>query len=88
MISRGMTLLLAGYNYCARMLSEQHGTVFTGEHYEKIQKIYSIWSCPSVAESRRNSMFRYHTIEESDGGKSFVSASCNISVPCMRQYGR
>lgn len=68
----GYELVTRGTYYCARMLSEQHGAVFTGEHYEKIRKVYSIWICPSVAESRRNGMFRYHTIEESIIGEAYV----------------
>lgn len=40
------------------MISEQHGTVFTGGHYEKIQKVYSIWICPSTPDCRKNGMFR------------------------------
>lgn len=85
----GYDLVTRGIYYCARMLSEQHGTVFTGEHYEKIQKVYSIWICPSVAESRRNSMFRYHTIEESDGGKSYVkNQSYDLSEVIILNLGK
>ena len=58
--------------YAARMLSEQHGRVFTGNHYEKIQKVYSIWICPSTSEVRRNCMYRYHTIEDVVIGNSYV----------------
>lgn len=34
----GYPLVTRGFYYCARMISEQYGTVFTDEHYEKIQK--------------------------------------------------
>ena len=63
---------LRGELYCARMISEQHGTVFTGDHYEKIQKVYSIWICPSTPDCRKNGMFRYHTIEEPVFGDAYV----------------
>ena len=58
--------------YCARMISEQHGTVFTNEHYEKIQKVYSIWICPSVAKCRQNGMFCYQVVEKPIFGKPYV----------------
>ncbi len=68
----GYELVTRGMYYCARMISEQHGTVFSGNHYEKIRKVYSIWICPSTAESRKNGMFRYRTIEEPLVGTSYV----------------
>ena len=68
----GYELVTRGMYYCARMISEQHGTVFTGSHYEKIQKVYSIWICPSTPECRKNGMLRYHTIEEPVFGNSYV----------------
>lgn len=69
----GYELVTRGTYYCARMISEQHGSVFTGEHYEKLQKVYSIWICPSTPECRKNGIFRYHTIEESLIGKPYVT---------------
>ena len=50
----GYPLVTRGFYYCARMISEQYGTVFTDEHYEKIQKVYSIWICPDPAKKRKN----------------------------------
>ena len=61
----GYELVTRGMYYCARMISEQYGTVFTNEHYEKLQKVYSIWICPTTAKVRRNGISRYHTIEDS-----------------------
>ena len=49
-------------------------TVFTDEHYEKIQKVYSIWICPDPAKKRKNGIFRYHTVEDSVRGNSFVKS--------------
>ena len=68
----GYELVTRGTYYCARMISEQHGTVFTGDHYERIQKVYSIWICPSTPDCRKNGMFRYHTIEEPVFGDAYV----------------
>lgn len=47
----GYPLVTRGFYYCARMISEQYGTIFTGEHYEKLQKVYSIWICPDPAKN-------------------------------------
>ena len=68
----GYDLVTRGTYYCARMISEQHGPVFTGEHYELIRKVYSIWICPSTPKCRQNGMFRYHTIEEPVIGDAYV----------------
>ena len=68
----GYELVTRGMYYCARMISEQHGSVFTESHYEKIRKVYSIWICPSTPQSRKNSIFRYHMVEEPVIGKSYV----------------
>ena len=59
----GYALVRRGLYYCARMISEQYGTEFVDEHYEEIQKVYSIWICPSVAVRRKNGILRYHTVE-------------------------
>ena len=67
----GYPLVTKGFYYCARMISEQYGTVFTGEHYEKLQKVYSIWICPDPAKKRRNGIFRYHTVQDPVWGKAY-----------------
>lgn len=55
----GYPIVKRGFYYCSRMISSQYGTVFTDEHYEKLQKVYSIWICPSPAKKRRNSIRKY-----------------------------
>ena len=67
----GYPLVMRGFYYCSRMISEQYGTVFTDEHYEKIQKVYSIWICPDPARKRKNGIFKYHTVEETVYGTSY-----------------
>lgn len=67
----GYSLVTRGFYYCARMISEQYGTIFTGEHYEKLQKVYSIWICPDPAKKRRNGIFRYHTVQDTVLGKPY-----------------
>lgn len=68
----GYPLVMRGFYYCARMISEQYGTVFSDEHYEKMQKVYSIWICPDPAQKRKNGIFKYHTVEETIYGKPYV----------------
>lgn len=60
----GYPIVKRGFYYCGRMISEQYGTVFVDEHYEKIEKVYSIWICPDPAKKRKNGIFKYHTIED------------------------
>ena len=60
----GYPIVKRGFYYCGRMISEQYGTVFVDEHYEKVEKVYSIWICPDPAKKRKNGIFKYHTIED------------------------
>ena len=39
----GYPILTRSEYYQARLLSSQYGTVFTGEEYEKLKHVYSIW---------------------------------------------
>lgn len=50
----GYNIITRGIFYCARMISAQLGTEFTGDDYDKIKKVYSIWicmDCPNYAEN-------------------------------------
>lgn len=68
----GYELVTRGLYYCARMISEQHGTVFTGAHYERIRKVYSIWICPQASKQKQYSMIRYNMTEQTITGRSYV----------------
>ena len=68
----GYPIVKRGFYYCARMISEQYGTVFTKEHYEKIEKVYSIWICPDPAKKRKNGIFKYHIVEELIYGEPYT----------------
>jgi hypothetical protein len=68
----GYPLVKRGFYYCARMISEQYGTVFAEEHYEKLRKVYSIWICPDPAKKRKNGVFKYHIAEKTVHGKSSI----------------
>ena len=67
----GYPLIKRGIYYCSRMISEQYGTVFISEEYEKIQKVYSIWICPDPAKKRANGIFRYRMFEETIYGEPY-----------------
>lgn len=75
----GYPLVSRGFYYCARMISEQYGTVFSANHYEKLQKVYSIWICPSPAKKRKNGILRYYTVQECVAGKA-VGARENFDL--------
>jgi len=51
------------------MVSSQHGREFTGSHYEKIKKVYSIWICMNPPKNRENTITRYRLVEENLVGK-------------------
>ena len=46
------------------MISSQYGREFTGPHYEKIKKVYSIWICMKPPQYRENTITRYRLVEE------------------------
>lgn len=66
----GYPLVKRGLYYCSRMISAQYGSVFTEEHYEKLQKVYSIWICPDPANKRKNSIRDYGVEEKVVLGES------------------
>ena len=55
--------------YGCRMISAQYGTVFTESHYEKIQKVYSIWVCLNPPKYKENSIYKYQVTEKKVMGK-------------------
>lgn len=66
--------------YCARMISEQYGTVFTEGRYQDLQKVYSIWICPDPAKKRQNGIFRFtRTMETVYGESPFTEADYDNS---------
>lgn len=65
----GYPLIKRGVYYCSRMISSQYGREFSGSHYEKIKKVYSIWICMRPPKSRGNTITRYRLTEEQLVGK-------------------
>lgn len=60
----GYPLLKRAIYYVSRLISAQKKKVFTGSHYEKIQKVYSIWIEMNVAEKYANTITEYCIIEK------------------------
>lgn len=60
----GYPIVKRGIYYCGRMISAQYGTVFTKSHYEKLQKVYSIWICMKPPTERKNSITEYSLTEK------------------------
>ena len=50
--------------YAARLISSQKEKIFTGDDYNKIRKVYSIWVVMDVHKDRRNSIQRFKVTEE------------------------
>ena len=65
----GYPIIKRGIYYCARMISAQCGTVFTHSHYEKIQKVYSVWICMNPPQNRSNTITGYALTETQYVGK-------------------
>lgn len=65
----GYPIIKRGIYYCARMISSQYGTVFTKSHYEKIQKVYSVWICMNPPKERSNTITEYALTEKHHVGK-------------------
>ncbi len=65
----GYPIIKRGIYYCARMISSQYGTVFTKSHYEKIQKVYSVWICMNPPKERNNTITGYSLTETQYVGK-------------------
>lgn len=55
----GYPLTKRAIYYCSRMISAQHGPVFTKSEYGKIRKVYSIWVCTRPAAEFQNTLTRY-----------------------------
>ena len=60
----GYPLHKRGVFYCGRMISSQDGTVFVNSHYEKLQKVCSIWVCTKPPQYMENTITRYYIAED------------------------
>ena len=55
----GYPLTKRAIYYCSRMISAQHGPVFTNSEYGKIRKVYSIWVCTHPTKEFQNTLIRH-----------------------------
>ena len=58
----GYDLVTRGVFYCARMLSSQQDTEFSGDNYDDIKKVYSIWICKNPPEYGRHTITEYKVV--------------------------
>lgn len=83
----GYPLLKRAVYYCGRMISSQYGTVFVKSHYEKIQKVYSIWICTMPTKKWEYNISSYQLIEKYLIGHTQVEWShydlINIVLVCL-----
>ncbi len=71
----GYSLVRRGIFYCARMLSSQYETEFTGSQYQNIRKVYSVWICTNPSRKKENSIMKYSIREEAVAGKAEEAVS-------------
>ena len=50
--------------YAARLISSQKEKIFTGDDYNKIRKVYTIWVVMDVHKDKRNSIQRFKVTED------------------------
>ena len=73
--------------YGSRLISAQHGTVFTKSDYQKLCKVYSIWICVNPAKKFRNTITRYSLKPETIIGNAVEAPEnydlINIVMVCL-----
>ncbi len=65
----GYPIVRRGIYYCGRMLSSQYGVEFTGSHYERLKKVYSIWICTNPPKGQGNTITQYDMCERNRVGE-------------------
>lgn len=68
----GYPLEKRGIYNCCRSISAQYGKVFVNSHYEKLQKVCSIWLCTNPPQYRQNSISVLNTDMKDMQGKFCV----------------
>ena len=73
--------------YGSRLISAQHGTVFTKSDYQKLRKVYSICICVNPAKRFRNTITRYSLKPETIIGNAVEAPEnydlINIVMVCL-----
>ena len=84
-------LLKRAVYYCGRLISAQKGAEFTGSHYGKLKKVYSVWICIKPPERKQNTITRYRLREENLVGTVKAKRALRPDSDCdgePRQQGR
>ncbi len=66
----GYDLVTRGVFYCARLLSAQKDTEFTGDDYDSMKKVYSIWICMEAPRSMEYTITSYKLGQDNVYGKA------------------
>ena len=66
----GYSLVRRGIYYCCRLLSAQRGSIFSGDKYGQLKKVYSIWICTNAPDYRADTITRYKITEDCVKGNS------------------
>ena len=74
----GYDLTTRGIYYCARMLSDQNSRIFSGNNYNTIQKVYSIWIVMNCPEATANTISRYVPVHEAMHGTFSDNSRCDL----------
>lgn len=86
----GYDIVTRAIFYCARMLSSQMDTEFTGKDYDGIKKVYSIWICMDCPEYAANTITEYkivpHAIYGNFQGKARYDLMSAVLV-CLAKDG-
>lgn len=65
--------------YTSTMIHDQKGKYFKGEHYEKMNKVYSIWLMLSPRKDSMNSIVRHHMVADTIyGNNTSNDSNCNL----------
>jgi len=57
-------IVTRGIYYACNMISSEYGTIFDHSHYEKMEKVYSIWISMTPDKKAKGSILRYKITEE------------------------
>lgn len=79
-------LVTRGVFYCARMISAQKDTEFTGDDYDGLKKVYSIWVCMEVPRNMEYTITSYKLGQKSlygEAKKKFRYDLMEVVMVCL-----
>lgn len=66
----GYDLVTRGVFYGCRMIASQRDVEFSGDDYDSLKKVYSIWLCLEAPKVEADTITRYHLVPEAVTGKT------------------